>query len=205
MYVIHSVRDTVGVEPSKMKEDARGSILATLRERYEGLIDKDLGVIICIDNVRDLGPGMVAPMSGAAFYDTTFDITAYKPELNELVEGEVSEITEFGAFVRVGPLEGLLHVSQVMDEFISFDPKGPSLVGKESGRMLKAGDSVRARIVTASIRGSVSDTKIALTMRQPFLGKPEWVEAGITAGGERPKKEKKVDKRDRNDQRGGPR
>src|SRR3989338_1618717 len=186
MYVVHTIRDTVGVAPSNLKGKAKDSIEAALKQHYEGIIDKELGVIVCIDNVRDIGPGLVAPLEGSAYHEVTFDAVAFVPELNETIEGEVTEITESGAFVRLGPLEGLLHASQVMDEYISFDPKTPALVGKETDRQLKVGDVVRAKIVTASIKGTVADTKIALTMRQPFLGKLEWIDA--ERRGEKPEK-----------------
>jgi len=85
----------------------------------------------------------------------------------------VKEITEFGAFVRLGPIDGLVHVSQLTNDFINHDKKNNTLSGKESGRVLKAGDKVRGRIVTLSLkRGSA---KIGITMRQPYLGKLEWI------------------------------
>jgi DNA-directed RNA polymerase subunit E' len=36
--------------------------------------------------------------------------------MQEIVEGEVVERVEFGAFVEIGPLDGLLHISQITDE-----------------------------------------------------------------------------------------
>ena len=47
--------------------------------------------------------------------------------------------------------------------------------GKESNRKLLKGDLVRARIIAISFpKGGVSG-KIGVTMRQPFLGKLEWI------------------------------
>jgi len=87
------------------------------------------------------------------------------------------EVAEFGAFVCLGPLDGLLHVSQITDEYISYDEKNARLVGKESGRSLAVGDSVRARIVAVSLNEhEPRESKIGLTMRQTALGKLEWLE-----------------------------
>ena len=36
----------------------------------------------------------------------------------EVVEGVVSEVNEFGAFVRIGPMEALLHKSQIMEDTV---------------------------------------------------------------------------------------
>ena len=53
----------------------------------------------------------------------TFKLLSFYPEMHEVVEGEVVEVTDFGAFVRIGPEDALLHVSQIMDDYISFDEK----------------------------------------------------------------------------------
>ena len=93
------------------------------------------------------------------------------------MEGEVVEIVDFGAFVEIGPLDGLLHISQITDEFISYDEKGAKLITKETNRTLSEGDKVRARIVAVSLNEQdPGDSKIGLTMRQPGLGKIEWIE-----------------------------
>lgn len=63
---------------------------------------------------------------GAAYHEVTFNALFFKPELQEVVEGEVIEITEFGAFVRIGPMDGLAHVSQVTDDYITYDAKNVS-------------------------------------------------------------------------------
>ena len=61
------------------------------------------------------------------------------------------EILKFGAFVRFGPLDGLLHISQVLDDRVDIDENNQRLVGKESGRSLSVGDRVRARIVSIDL------------------------------------------------------
>ena len=101
----------------------------------------------------------------------------FKPKMQEIVEGEVVEIVAFGAFVAIGPLDGLLHISQITDEYISYDEKGEKLVTKDTGKTLGEGDKLRARIVAISLNEmDPGDSKIGLTMRQPGLGKLEWIE-----------------------------
>lgn len=110
----------------------------------------------------------------------------FRPTLHEIVEGTVCEVLKFGAFVRFGPLDGLLHISQIMDDRIDVDVDGRRLVGKDTKREIRLGDSVRARIVSLSINErSPRESKIGLTMRQPGLGKLEWLQE------DRKKKEEK--------------
>ena len=105
------------------------------------------------------------------------EILQFKLTMQEVVEGVVDQITEYGAFIRFGPLDGLLHVSQIMDDHIDVDIGNQRLLGKDSGRELRKGDKVRARIVTISINEiSPRESKIGLTMRQPGLGSLDWLE-----------------------------
>ena len=173
MFKVIQIRDTARVPPNKFGGDINESIAEILQSQYEGTWDKDLGFILAIHKIIRVGDGKIVPGDGSAYYDTDFEALTYLPKIYEVIEGEVEEITEFGAFVRLGPIDGLVHVSQLTNDFINYDKKSNTLSGKESGRGLKAGDKVRARIVTLSLkRGSA---KIGLTMRQPYLGKLEWI------------------------------
>jgi DNA-directed RNA polymerase subunit E' len=95
------------------------------------------------------------------------------------VEGEVMEIADFGAFIRIGPVDALLHVSQLMDDFISYDEKQGVLTGKETKRKLASGDQIRTRITAVSLGKAGSSGKIGVTARQPFLGKLQWIDREV--------------------------
>lgn len=69
---------------------------------------------------------------GAAYHEVVFNAVFFKPELYEIINGEVIEIAEFGAFIRIGPMDGLVHVSQVTDDYINYDSKRGALLAKES-------------------------------------------------------------------------
>jgi DNA-directed RNA polymerase subunit E' len=178
MYKIVTIRDTVRVPPERFEEPLKETVLDILRKSYEGVSDADVGVILAVMKVKEMGVGRIIMGDGASYYDTTFDALVYKPEVHEIVLGEVVEIVGFGAFVRLGPVDGLAHVSQVTDDYISYDRKKGVLTGKESRRTLKEGDRVRARVVTVSMKRGARAGKIGLTMRQPELGKLEWIEEG---------------------------
>ncbi len=177
MYLISKIEDTVRVPPAYFEEQLEDVAFELLNEKYVGKIDKKLGLMVTVKEVHDIGVGRVIMGDGAAYYDITFTALFFKPELQEVVGGEVIEITEFGAFVRMGPMDGLVHVSQVTDDYINYDAKRGALLGKESKKTLEEGDKVRARIVALSLKGKSSkETKIGLTMRQPGLGKSDWIE-----------------------------
>jgi DNA-directed RNA polymerase subunit E' len=123
--------------------------------------------------------GKIIPGDGATYHKVTFSLLTFLPKIQEVAEGEVVEIADFGAFVRIGPIDALLHVSQLMDDFISYDEKQGVLLGKETRRKLVGGDQVRVRITAVSLGKAGSSGKIGVTARQPFLGKLEWIEQDV--------------------------
>ncbi|MDF1557072.1 MAG: DNA-directed RNA polymerase [ANME-2 cluster archaeon] len=180
MYKKMKLADTVRIAPELLGDDVNDSVKVALINKLEGHIDKKIGAIVAIINVVEVGEGHIIAGDGAVYYEAIFNALMFKPELQEIIEGSVVEIVEFGAFIGIGPLDGLIHVSQITDEYISFDSKNGRLVTKESNRSLSEGDRVRARIVAVSINEQdPRDSKIGLTMRQPSLGRLEWIEEDV--------------------------
>lgn len=173
MYNETQVHGVVRIDPVLFSEKLEVAVNKQLREDYEGKVFPQLGRVVSVLTVDEVGEGTLIPGDGAAYYQVIFKVLNYIPEVNELVDGEIKDIASFGVFVDFGPFEGLIHVSQAMDDFVSFSKQG-TLTGKESGKVLKMGDQVRARIVAVSFKDMVNP-KIGLTMRQPYLGKHEWI------------------------------
>jgi len=168
------VTDHVRVEPNKFGLDTDEAVRTQLEESYSGFQNKDIGTVVAVLDVQEVKEGIIIPGDGAAYYESTFKLIVFRPELQELVYGTIEEITNFGAFISMGPIRGMIHISQTMDDFVSFSDSGV-LTGKDGKKNLVQGDKCIARIVAISYKGE--EPKIGLTMRQPGLGKLEWVKA----------------------------
>jgi len=179
MFDVITVNDVVRVPPERFGQDFVKVTLEELRAKYEGLVSKQFGFIIAVIAVKVNPNGKIIPGDGATYHTASFSLLTYSPEVQEIVEGEVVEVEDFGAFVRIGPIDALLHVSQVIDDFVSYDERQGALNAKESGRALRQGDIVRARVTVVSFTKGRSSGKIGLTTRQPFLGKLEWIKEDI--------------------------
>lgn len=173
MFYVVEIEDYVRVSPELFGLPVDEAIAAQLQKKYMNYIDKDLGAVVGVLNILNVGEGIIIPGDGAAFYKCQFKLLVMIPELQELVHGEINEITNFGAFINIGGIDGMIHVSQTMDDFVSFS-KSNTLSGKNSKRVLKKGDLCVARIVAVSYK--TEPPKIGLTMRQPGLGKIDWVQ-----------------------------
>jgi len=172
MFMVFELEDVVGVEPRDFGKPLKGLAIRRLASQYEGILDEELGYVIAVLDADVDEVGFMLPRDASVYHKARCKLLSFIPQLQEVIEGEVVEITEFGAFVRVGPTDALLHVSQIMDDYISFDKKHSELIGSKTGWKLGVGDKVRARIVATSIAGG----KVGLTTRQPYLGKIEWIE-----------------------------
>lgn len=172
MFYLVEVDDYVRVEPKLFGLPTSQAVDKQLRETYLDYYSKELGKVVAIVEVLNVGEGVIIPGDGAAYYNSTFRLLVWRPTLQELVFGSIEEITSFGAFINMGVLQGMIHISQTMDDFVSFS-KTNSLSGKTSKRNLKTEDLCIARIVAISHKGD--EPKIGLTMRQPGLGKLEWI------------------------------
>lgn len=184
MYQIVTAEDEIAVPPTKLGSDVKKSVKESIEEGFEGKIDNTIGVVLAVTEIDEIKEGTIVPGNPSVIYPVKFRLLTWMPKEHEIVEGEVVDITEFGAFVRCGALDGLVHVSQVMDDFVSYDEKNAQLVGKQTRRVLKEGDKVRARIISVSF---TEQSKLGLTMRQPFLGNLKWLTEGT--------KEHKVEKK----------
>ena len=177
MYRIIQMEDTVRIPPERMTDELTTTIAELVQESFEGRLTKNHGITVLTTNVQPTGQGSVIHGDGTIYQQVSFDALVFKPDVQEVVDGIVAEVVEFGAFVHIGPLDALVHMSQVMNDFMTADVHNERLTGKETNRFLDVGDNVRARIVTASLNElSPRESKIGLTMRQPGLGKFEWIE-----------------------------
>jgi DNA-directed RNA polymerase subunit E' len=173
------LEDTIRIPPETFGNPIEAVGHQQVKAKYEGIVDEELGYVIAVVNVKVNPIGKIIPGDGATYHRVAFSLLTFCPKIQEVVEGEIVEVADFGAFVRIGPIDALLHVSQLMDDFISYDEKQGVLLGKETRRKLTSGDQVRVRITAVSLGKAGSSGKIGVTARQPFLGKLEWIEQDL--------------------------
>jgi DNA-directed RNA polymerase subunit E' len=198
MFYVVDVEDYVRVEPRLFGLDTKTAVEEQLQSTYLNYHDEEMGEVIAVVSVGNVGEGVIIAGDGAAYYNSEFQLLVWKPEMNELVNGTIAEITNFGAFLNLGAMQGMIHISQTMEDFVSFSSSNV-LTGKTTKRVLKKGDNCLARIVAISYKGDLP--KIGLTMRQPGLGKIEWVEEDKKKEKAAIKKSEKVEKTDKKEKK----
>ncbi len=193
MFAIVEMSDVVRIPPNRLGTSLKEAAISILKEKYESMISSELGYVIMIVNADVNSTGKLVAGDGATYHRVNFKALTFYPMLQEIVEGEVVEITDFGAFVRIGPTDALLHLSQIIDDYLRSDVKQGMIIANQSARTLKIGSKLRARVTAVSLGKGAAMGKIGITCRQPFLGAEEWIKEDIQkAQGQQQKVEKEA-------------
>jgi ribonuclease R len=83
--------------------------------------------------------------------------------VGETFTGTVVAVTDFGVFIELDRIfvQGLLHVSNLGDDFFEFYPAAMSLVGERSGRRIKLGDKLQVVLGDVDIESRKIDLLLA--------------------------------------------
>lgn len=171
--------DVVRIPPKRFGTALRAAAIKTLKDKYESVMTADLGHIIMILDATVDEMGKMVSGDGGTYHKVEFEALTFYPKLNEIVHGEIVDITDFGAFVRIGPTDALLHLSQVMDDYLKSDVKAGVIMANQSGRSLRVGSTLRSRITAASLGKGSTQPKVGITCRQPFLGTDDWIKEEV--------------------------
>jgi len=194
LFSISTLQDVVRIPPSLFGTTLKKAALNILKSKYESMINADLGYIIMIMDAKVESMGKMIAGDGGTYHIVEFDALTFYPKLQEIVQGELVDITDFGAFVRIGPTDALLHLSQVMDDYLKSDVQSGVIIANQSGRTLKVGSTIRTRITAVSLGKAASMGKIGITCRQPFLGADEWIAEEIKKSADTKSAEKTKEK-----------
>ncbi len=86
-----------------------------------------------------------------------------RDRIGEAFSGTVSAVVSFGLFVALDEVfvEGLVHVSELGQDYYRFDAAHHRLLGERSGRSFRLGDRLRVRVMRADIEASKIDFALA--------------------------------------------
>ena len=118
LFSVSTLVDIVRIPPSLFGSTLKKAAESIMKSKYESMINQELGYIIMVMDAKVEPMGKMIPGDGGTFHRVEFQALTFYPKLQEIVNGELVDITDFGAFVRIGPTDALLHLSQVMDDYL---------------------------------------------------------------------------------------
>ncbi|MDO6708087.1 ribonuclease R [Photobacterium sp. 1_MG-2023] len=83
-------------------------------------------------------------------------------------DGVIANVTGFGFFVRLNELniDGLVHISNLDNDYYQFDPIGQRLVGDASGKIYRLGDAVQVKVAAINLNDRQIDFELVGGGRQ---------------------------------------
>ena len=104
MYKIVTMEDTIRIPAEYMRKGAslNDHIDRLAMTAFEGRFNDDQDFVLVTSNHQPLGRGRIIHGDGAIYQKVKFDAVLFCMDDHEVVEGAISEVNEFGAFVRIG-------------------------------------------------------------------------------------------------------
>lgn len=73
-------------------------------------------------------------------------------KVGEEFEGVISSVTSFGMFVELeNTVEGLVHVSNLTDDYYHYDDRNHALIGERTAKVYRIGDEVEVKVVSVNL------------------------------------------------------
>ncbi|WP_028042552.1 ribonuclease R [Candidatus Stoquefichus massiliensis] len=94
--------------------------------------------------------------------------------IGEEFEGIISSITQFGFFVELpNTIDGLVHITDLTDDFYHYDEKNIMLVGERTGKTFKLSNKVKVKVIGANKKERTVDFE--LVGMKPRVKKPKTI------------------------------
>ncbi len=92
-------------------------------------------------------------------------ILALEKRVGETMRGVISGVAEFGFWVELleMPVDGMVRIASLDDDFYSFDPERQELIGQRTGRSFSMGQATEVVLEDLSLE------RVEITFRVPYL------------------------------------
>lgn len=85
-------------------------------------------------------------------------------QVGNTFDAVVSSVTSFGMFIQLdNTVEGLIHISNMKDDFYEFDEKSMSMHGRGTGKIFKVGQPIKVKLIRADVEHRQIDFERVLT------------------------------------------
>lgn len=103
MFVLALLADTIRIPPHLLAKPTALSVQSEIERRYPNKIIMDVGLVICpYGPAIEIGDGILVPGDGGAHHQVIFQVVLFKPFVDEILVGIVTESKEEGVMVSVG-------------------------------------------------------------------------------------------------------
>ncbi|WP_067840626.1 ribonuclease R [Amphibacillus sediminis] len=95
-------------------------------------------------------------------------------KIGEEFDGVISSVTNFGLFVELeNTVEGLVHVSDLTDDYYYFDERSYAMIGERTGNIFRIGDTLTVRVAAVDLTEQSIDFEIVGMKKRAKRVSPE--------------------------------
>lgn len=96
-------------------------------------------------------------------------------KVGETFDGVISSVMGFGLFVELAnTVEGLVHVSDLTDDYYKYDERSYSMIGERTGTVFRIGDEITIKVANVNLEERAVDFEIVGMKKQARKPKPNF-------------------------------
>jgi len=107
----------IELPPSCFYKNMKREINQRLLEDVEGTCQAEYGYIVCVTEVEEIGDGRIRDDIPEVSFPVEFRAIVFRPFKNEVLDGVVTQMDQFGIFVEVGPLQVYVSDQQIPSDY----------------------------------------------------------------------------------------
>lgn len=82
-------------------------------------------------------------------------------KIGEEFDGVISSVTNFGIFVELeNTVEGLVHVTDLTDDYYNFDERSYAMIGERTGNVFRIGDAITIKVADVNLEEHSVDFEV---------------------------------------------
>ncbi|MCS7122346.1 MAG: DNA-directed RNA polymerase [Candidatus Micrarchaeota archaeon] len=176
VYRIVEAEEYVKIPSHMLNMNKDEAVREVLLNQYKNKYFETFGLVLDIIDVNVESENVIMINDPKIYFKTRFKLLSFTLDRKEVFLGIVREITDFGAFVLIGPFEGLLNISQISDEKWIFNKEKKRYENTDKTKTLEIGDLVYVKVSSITMKEGPAKAKISLTCRSAGLGNLKWIE-----------------------------
>ncbi|TPX34675.1 hypothetical protein SmJEL517_g02761 [Synchytrium microbalum] len=164
---------TLHIHPKDFRGELKVSIEKQLKEQVEGTCSGRYGYIIMVQEIHEIGAGVLVPATGFAEFRIPYTALLLKPFKNEVVDGVVTNVNKNGFFMEIGPLNIFVSELHIPKSYQLDNSTTTSVYKNPDGEIIGPGSAVRARIIGTRVDqndifgvGAIDEEYLGLQTRQ---------------------------------------
>jgi DNA-directed RNA polymerase III subunit RPC8 len=152
MFLLSTLEDTIRVPASQLGLPIEEVLTDILNSRLANKVVHNVGLIICMKDVLDVGESYLQSGDGAIYTKCTFRMVVFRPQIGEVLCGTLRSSSKEGLIISLGFFDSVLVPPQYLNEPSKFDETDQTWTwnytdeGKTHVLRLEIGETIRFRV-----------------------------------------------------------